>query len=796
MRRTIWLITIAVACLTVIGCTEDPPDNILIPDLDALNAEKLAKPEKMPSVQITLPVPTGLNPALVPPVFHVDWTAEKTKYVRWILVSTAAFGDSWLATEEYIRNNADAPEWSEWTKYKPNKDEGEAYYPPPQDFGPYVFAVQAMSPPGDVTDIVRGVNMARLLVSQRTTGPVLKVINRYIGAMITAVTTTPPWIIDIPSGVPMAFSLTADASSYGAIVSGYRWGWDLIDPDDDSEWPMAFTPFVSDVADVPPRTYFAGSHSVHIEVIDNWGYKSRIPVQVNVVPTVMDRPLLVVDDWEERSPGWAATNGAVPSDAEHDQFWLAMTAGVDGFDRIQDVIEVDVNNIPSLDLLLNYRSIVWNVIAFYNGTTNSAINQILHFRDPNLFPVPAGQVRPNLISLYMAAGGHVLLCGEQVMTASIDRNSFAPQNPAYPLIFRYEIGGDQDGDYEDSDAGRWGIGEESFAYDDCCLNVLDIAYVVSASFRRRSGINNCPVDGVRTNNPRTDGLRYTAPLDVGSEFPALNLRPETAAPGKWFAPERSGLNCDIYNPSYFGDICSAAELFSRRDCFEPIWGHGCLDPESAIYGAPVGFWTTTYADRVPEGGGVAAKSAVWGFQPVYFNPDEVRAAMDVVLFDEWQLPRKSAALGVWGSPDGTFPISDTPPAQLIPIYVVYRFAEDVARVEFSAPLPSCATGITYLFDEPVWPSTVGNSQSGVTVDFGGCLSSSIHVLTIYVFGQGLTPACCYYPVMPHSGTGQARVMDCAGAWSEADIQPTFINDDGTCGVPVGTSTWSRITAVE
>jgi len=355
----------------------------------------------------------------------------------------------------------------------------------------------------------------------------------------------------------------------------------------------------------------------------------------------LEMPLLVVDDWEEGSPGWAATSGAVPSDTEHDEFWLAMVGGVDGFDRNQDVIEVDGNNIPPLDLLLSYKSIVWNAIAFYNGTANTAISEILQFRDPNGLPAPAGQVLPNILALYMAAGGHVLLCGEQIMTASINRNSFAPQNPAYPMIFRYELGGDQDGNYEDSDLGGWGVGEESFPYDDCCLNALDIGYVVSISSRRRSGVNNCPVDVVRTHNPRTDGLRHTTPVGIGLNFPTLNLRPETAGPGKWFAPERMGLNCDIYNPPYFGDICGVAELFPQRSCFEPIWALGCLDAGSATYGAPVGFWTSTYADRVPEGGGIAARSAVWGFQPVYFNPAEVKAAMDVVLFDEWQLPRST-----------------------------------------------------------------------------------------------------------------------------------------------------------
>jgi hypothetical protein len=78
-----------------------------------------------------------------------------------------------------------------------------------------------------------------------------------------------------------------------------------------------------------------------------------------------------------------------------------------------------------------------------------------------------------------------------------------------------------------------------------------------------------------------------------------------------------------------------------RWCFEPIYGHGCLNTASLVYGAPIAFWTRTFADRVPDaGGGPAAKSVVWGFEPVFFKPEQVKTALDLILFDEWQLPRK------------------------------------------------------------------------------------------------------------------------------------------------------------
>jgi hypothetical protein len=138
-------------------------------------------------------------------------------------------------------------------------------------------------------------------------------------------------------------------------------------------------------------------------------------------------------------------------------------------------------------------------------------------------------------------------------------------------------------------------------------------------------------------------------LDDEFEFPPLHLRPEVSDPGKVYAPENRGLINDIYNPSYFADLpkgfdmvgpCNdIAEIEPSRDCFRPIYGHGCLNSAAPIYEAPIAFWTSVFGDRIPPAGGIAARSAVWGFEPVFFNPDEVKTAIEIILFDEWQLPR-------------------------------------------------------------------------------------------------------------------------------------------------------------
>jgi hypothetical protein len=76
-----------------------------------------------------------------------------------------------------------------------------------------------------------------------------------------------------------------------------------------------------------------------------------------------------------------------------------------------------------------------------------------------------------------------------------------------------------------------------------------------------------------------------------------------------------------------------------RDCLEPIYGLGCRDNNSVVFGATVAFWTKVYEGRVPDTGGVAARSAIWGFEPAYFEPDSVKKALDIIIFDEWELGR-------------------------------------------------------------------------------------------------------------------------------------------------------------
>jgi hypothetical protein len=131
-----------------------------------------------------------------------------------------------------------------------------------------------------------------------------------------------------------------------------------------------------------------------------------------------------------------------------------------------------------------------------------------------------------------------------------------------------------------------------------------------------------------------------AAIPVDPDFPRLELRPEAATLGRAYHEDRKGLDVEVYNPPYFQEMCPNTPR-EPRWCFQPIYELECRDQTEPTYRAPVAYWTSAYADRIGDAPGtIAARSAVFGFPLVYFKPDQVRGAIENILFNEWQLPRK------------------------------------------------------------------------------------------------------------------------------------------------------------
>jgi len=639
-----------------------------------------------PEVRITTPAAIlGITAADMPPISTLVWEAtdyvdsennkQEPDSVQWAMVSTAPYNFSYAQTIEYLRNNPHAPDWYPWSWYRAPQDSGKSWTTPPLEFGDYVFAIRAKDEAGAVTPVLEEpVNVRRIKIAQRNSGPTFIVTSTLIGSVIAATCDYPLTIVDIPASVDITFLLSACAEHYGGTVVGYRYGWDILDLDDPAQWEIDYTPFISSTATTPPRAFNFGTHTFTAEVVDNSGFCSRIEVKVNIVRFDGTRDLLIVDDYkpdEQIGMGWGSTNGGIPSDSEHDNFWIDMVSDASGFDPSRDMIATTVEREIPLSTIADYKSIIWSVFGDVGTQRTSDLPLLYDYilyrsKRPPVNVLGAcsptggvkGKVVPNIIGLAMQAGVHVLIAGNHPIQNSQNRTSTpAVRWPAIPL-YEFEPGSLQTGssprDLDDPP------GDLSFSYQDMCLEVIDFGFQTNqrARVRGSGSISNqryCPINTYRSPNAfsrRDDTMRTGKPIDLN--FPTISLRPECADVGKLFAPANQGIDVEVYNPAYFRQGAACPYASPPRPCFEPIYGLGCLDTAELTYDQPIAFWTTVYADVISDDivNAVAARSAVFGFPPVYFKPSEMQPAIDYILFDEWQLPRLTAAAAAQRRLDG------------------------------------------------------------------------------------------------------------------------------------------------
>jgi hypothetical protein len=137
------------------------------------------------------------------------------------------------------------------------------------------------------------------------------------------------------------------------------------------------------------------------------------------------------------------------------------------------------------------------------------------------------------------------------------------------------------------------------------------------------------------------------------------------------------------------------------------------------------------------------------------------------------------------------------------VYVLVYHSDPIAAVSFSAPIPDCFPGATYIADEIPFPHITGNSQTGITIGFGQCIDpqpgSYTVAMRIMLMVSSPVTSCCWYPPLPNpeTGAGVIEVFDCsdnpvvAGGASGLVGQgfPPQVRDSypspGATGVPLG-----------
>jgi hypothetical protein len=133
-------------------------------------------------------------------------------------------------------------------------------------------------------------------------------------------------------------------------------------------------------------------------------------------------------------------------------------------------------------------------------------------------------------------------------------------------------------------------------------------------------------------------------------------------------------------------------------------------------------------------------------------------------------------------------LADTLPGD-VKIYVVHEDRSNVSTSAFMVVASEGFTG-TWLGETSAF-FTVGDSETGIFMSYGGCRNSPILILTITYQVFGTSSQCAYLSVEAHPVYGWIEVLNCDMDLLEAIGQTLTVN----CTVSVEETTWGRIKSI-
>ena len=138
----------------------------------------------------------------------------------------------------------------------------------------------------------------------------------------------------------------------------------------------------------------------------------------------------------------------------------------------------------------------------------------------------------------------------------------------------------------------------------------------------------------------------------------------------------------------------------------------------------------------------------------------------------------SPSIGMYSDAAGTScTLADNEPG-LKNIYVFLDGPSTYTGVRFAAPRPSCFNA-TWLYDSSPYPK-IGDSQTDVSVGFGGCVVAPVPVMTITYMSAGNTIGCCQFKAEAAPAVGKLQVTDCSFQNLVAVSTPLGISSNNSC----------------
>lgn len=478
---------------------------------------------------------------------------------------------------------------------------------------PYVFAVQAKDEAGAITSIMRqttGGNVVCFTVSPKN--PVLRVTEKTIGsAIFIGERAAKAAESQVPPGIELRFSWTANASDYGGQISGFRYGWDIVNLDNPDEWDSQWGRDVKGSV----KTYYSSTHTLNVQVRDDGGHVTTGLVSVQVIDFNMKNALLLVDDW---GLGTSDYNGQIPMESEHDAYLTNMIESkVSGFDETRDVYDTVVRtNRIAIQNLANYKNMIW----IFGDQPGSWLENITFI--PESAAGGAGGSRVNLIKLFLRAGGHVLTYGMSGYARGGLGDCFsAIQNikQNYPRALSQDIVADVF-EWDES----W---QNAMPYSDYGVDVI---HKISADISNKN-LNSMTLAYLDPDEPAN--VAYPGLPDT------LRMKESLTSNGAFWDPSINPTRCGLWYVEVFNDRDHQRELGAYRvpEWFHPMYRMRSCEPSSSFDFAPVAMVLTRNAHiQALAEGTIPANSFHFGFPLWYMNDESVNDIFDVI-FTEWRI---------------------------------------------------------------------------------------------------------------------------------------------------------------
>lgn len=591
-----------------------------------------------PHIFITVPQPEStVKVQFLPPVIKFEWegkdpidTPQNYQAIDSVRFMYAEYsGDIVERLNKYPELFEDR--WSPWYAFEAPGDSGKSTILGDDEIlelcGMYVFVVQAMDEAGAVSSIFDEKTNVRCFMVKRSTGPLLTVHEPYLGVYRFLGTESPVQALETPAGFNLNFSWTGNASEYGAIVSTYRYGWDITDLSDQYQWDVEAGPFHKSA---PQRRFMSGVHSFFIEATDNIGTATLARIEINIVPLTMERDLLLIDDFP--SEEFNQNIYFMPTENQHDKFWLDICSRAPGFDPATDVYDTKERSFETPDLrdIWRYKNVIW---VYGNSRFDfNAWVQTVNFTTEADMDLLGCKYTYNILQFYMLLGGHLWTCGRGDLNGGLagcnpiiqyfiggDTYTYT-RNLFFPLYLKCEmITGRRSFGCTDSS------GVNAMPYKNFCVSVLD---KVTGAIRNDGTVPDRNVDHDALayaysdrNDPLTGRL-----VGIPTQ---LHLWEEVTKPGRYFDPSVRGFTfVEVYDPEYW----MMSQGLHSQSCFHPIFRMRTRNAKSVLDNTTIAVWSTVHADVIANApGAVAAPSLHLGFPPWYFNRNEMRAFADAVF---------------------------------------------------------------------------------------------------------------------------------------------------------------------